>query len=126
MAGWVMIFIGGLAAFLYLKVFLPNVGTFPCVLNSLFGFYCPGCGGTRAIRALFRGKLILSLWYHPVVLYGAVIFSGFMLTQTCERIHVPGIKGWKFHPWYLYGAAAVILLNFIGKNILLRCFGITL
>lgn len=35
------------------------------------GYYCPGCGGTRAITALLHGRLLSSFLYHPVVLYAA-------------------------------------------------------
>ena len=47
---------------------------FPCVLHSLTGLYCPGCGGTRAITALLHGQILNSFLYHPVVLYSAGLF----------------------------------------------------
>lgn len=124
--GCVFLIIGCIGMLLYFKLILPNFDVFPCVLNRMFGIYCPGCGGTRAIFALFQGQLLQSLWYHPLVLYTVVIFGGFMVTQTCERLHVPRMKGWKFHSWYLYGAVAVILLNFFLKNLLLLGFHITM
>ena len=96
----------------------------PCVLNTFFGVYCPGCGGTRAVEALLQGHLLLSLWYHPLVLYTAVIWGGFMSTQTLERLHVPRVKGWRFHDWYLYGAMVLLLGNCVLKNILRLCFQI--
>jgi len=92
----------------------------------LFGFYCPGCGGTRAVSALLAGHPLLATWYHPLVPYTVVIFGGFMLTQTLARLHIGGIKGWKFHEWHLYAAVAIMIANFILKNILLLGFHITL
>lgn len=125
-AGLVCLLMGGLVILFYFKVILPNFPVFPCVLYEMFGIYCPGCGGTRAFGALLRGQLLQSLWYHPLVLYVVVLFGGFMLSQSLERLHVPKVKGWKFHTWYLYGAIVVIFLNFIIKNILLLCCHITL
>lgn len=122
--GCVFLIIGCIGMLLYFKLILPNFDVFPCVLYRMLGIYCPGCGGTRAVSALFHGQLLQSLWYHPLVLYTVVIFGGFMVTQTCERLHVPRMKGWKFHSWYLYGAVAVILLNFFLKNLLLLGFHI--
>ena len=39
----------------------------PCVLNMLTGFYCPGCGGTRAMFALAKGDILKSFVYQPFV-----------------------------------------------------------
>ncbi|MBQ2106068.1 MAG: DUF2752 domain-containing protein, partial [Lachnospiraceae bacterium] len=30
-------------------------GQMPCVVQELTGLYCPGCGGTRALKALLKG-----------------------------------------------------------------------
>lgn len=30
----------------------------PCAFHMLTGLYCPGCGGTRAVRALMHGRLL--------------------------------------------------------------------
>lgn len=133
-AGWIIL---ASAALVY-PLYLMSGIHLPCVLDTFFGFYCPGCGGTRALKALFQGKLLLSLWYHPLVLYTAVVGGGFMATQTAERLQrrltsgqsVSGllcarpVRAWKFHDWYLYGAAALLLGNCIVKNILRLCFHI--
>ena len=119
--------LGVAGAYIYFKLLsLPNAPIFPCVLWSVFGLYCPGCGGTRAVAALLQGDILKSLWYHPLVLYTVVLFGGFVLTQTLARMHVPKIKGWRFHAWQLYGAVVILFLNMIIKNILLLCFHITL
>lgn len=111
-----------LAAF-YLHVVAPNF-PYPCMFFFLFGWYCPGCGGTRALEALLCGRFLLSLWYHPAVLYGAVLSLGFMGTHTLEILRIGRVRGWKFHGWYLYGGMAVIVINWIVKNILLHSVGL--
>ena len=98
----------------------------PCMIHVTTGFYCPGCGGTRAVSALLAGHPLSATWYHPLVTYTVVIFGGFMLTQTLARLHIGGIKGWKFHEWHLYAAVAIMIGNFILKNILLLGFHISL
>ncbi len=123
LAGW----IGSIAlipvCLFYRYFWIPRIHL-PCVLDAFFGIYCPGCGGTRAAAALLHGHLLLSLWYHPLVLYTAVIWGGFMITQTLERLKVPHIKAWHFHDWYLYGAMALLFGNCVLKNILRLCFHI--
>ena len=97
----------------------------PCILWSRFGVYCPGCGGTRAVIHLFHGRLLQSLWYHPLVMYVAVLYVIFMLSHTLKRLHIVK-KGIKFREGYLYGAIAVLVGNFILKNIFKFCFGIVM
>ena len=46
----------------------------PCLFHLATGYYCPGCGGTRAITALLHGQILNSFLYHPVVLYSAGLF----------------------------------------------------
>ena len=127
-AGWIFLVLGLSGSMLYLHYivpFLENTG-YTCVVYRLFGIYCPGCGGTRAVSALLRGHFLAATWYHPLVTYTAVIFGGFMLSQTLARLQVGRIQGWRFHEWHLYGAVAVMIVNFIVKNILLLGFHITL
>ena len=45
----------------------------PCLFQLMTGLYCPGCGGTRAVKALLAGHPVLSFLYHPLVLCTAVI-----------------------------------------------------
>ena len=41
---------------------------FPCLFNLLTGYFCPGCGNTRSILALFNGNIFLSLRYNPFII----------------------------------------------------------
>lgn len=45
----------------------------PCIFRKATGIYCPGCGSTRALRALFRGDFLAALRYNPFSV--AVIFA---------------------------------------------------
>jgi len=109
--------------YFWLQKLLPEV---PCFFSSVLGIYCPGCGGTRAASALARGRFLLSVWYHPLVPYMAVVGGGFMVTQGLSRLGIKYIKGWKFHNWYLYGAIILLGCNFLIKNLLRLVWGITM
>ncbi len=37
----------------------------PCVFRKATGIYCPGCGSTRALRALFGGDFFAAFRYNP-------------------------------------------------------------
>lgn len=95
-----------------------------CVFRCILGIYCPGCGGTRAVYYLATGHPLKSFFCHPAVLYAAVVYAVFMVTVSYRR-HIskkqyPPIKIER----YAYAAAAVLLLQFFIKNILLFCFHI--
>lgn len=99
---------------------------FPCLFQLLTGLYCPGCGGTRALRAIIHGELLLSLQYHPLVLYTVVMIAVELLSLSVARIT-------KNPRWYLghemlfvYIAVVILLANWIIKNVLLVAFGIDL
>ena len=102
---------------------LPDV---PCMFQTFFGVYCPGCGGTRACVAFVHGHFLQSLWYHPLVLYSAVLYVGFMITNGMEMVRVPHVRGWRFHTLYLYGAVGIIVFHVLEKNILKFFFHIYL
>lgn len=54
----------------------------PCLFHLLTGFYCPGCGGTRAVRLLLMGDVAGSFRYHPFVPYMAVVLLAEVLLFT--------------------------------------------
>ena len=95
---------------------IPDIG---CAFRRITGLYCPGCGGTRSFVYLIHGHIIKSLAYHPFVPYVFTIAIIFYVSQTVRFIS----KGrtWAVHlgmPLIIPGAA-IILLNWIVRNIFL-------
>ena len=91
----------------------------PCLFHLITGYYCPGCGGTRAVRALFKGQLLKSAYYHPIVPYAAAVCTAFMATQAAERLSRGKYAcGMRYRSCYVWTAAAIIAVNFIIKNAL--------
>lgn len=112
-------------AFIFLRFILPIMPEMPCFFWKYLGAYCPGCGGTRALIHMLQGNFIKSLWYHPLIMYCVVVYGCFMISHTLRKLHV--IKsGMKYRDGYMYGALAVIVLNFILKNVLKFAFGIVM
>lgn len=98
-----------------------------CAFRSLTGAYCPGCGGTRAVLELFRGHIVASLRYHPVVGYTAALYGWYLLSNTVEWLSRGKIPvGSSYHRWYGYAAVILVAGNWILRNILLFVFHITL
>ncbi len=99
----------------------------PCLFHALTGWYCPGCGGTRAVIYLLTGHPILSVLYHPIVMYTAIV-AGYLLIRNGISIlsHNHLCTKAKFHIAYLWIALALVLGNFVIKNAALILWGIDL
>lgn len=99
----------------------------PCIFHTIFGLYCPGCGGTRAVLALLKGNILQSLWYHPVVVYSAGLYGWYLISNTIEWISKGKLPiGSGYHRWYGIAAVVLIIVNCLLRNLLLLVFHITL
>lgn len=107
---------------------------FPCLFHLLTGFYCPGCGGTRAVQLLLRGEIGKSFQYHPFVPYLAAVL-GIECLIICVRWGKARFTGKKQRPfsvglkqryqWWTAAGVVIVVINFFVKNICLA-FGIDL
>ena len=95
-----------------------------CWVWEHLNLYCPGCGGTRALIALFHGQFFRALWYHPVFVLGAVWWVVYMASQTIWRVR--GKKGWvlRYSDGWLIGLVLVAGINCLVHNLLLVTLGI--
>ena len=96
-----------------------------CILYRFTGWYCPGCGGTRALSALLSGHPLQSFLYHPAVDYVGILCGWFMVSQTIERVSQGRIRiGMKYHDYYLWILLAILILHCGIRNILKLLWGI--
>lgn len=95
----------------------------PCIFHAVTSLYCPGCGGTRACLYLLHGDILRSFICHPFVIYSAAICGWFLISQTIERVSNHRIRiGMRYRDIYLWIAVAIVVLNFIVKNVALIAF----
>ena len=104
-------------------LWLSLTGKLPCMFQQITGLYCPGCGGTRAVKALFKGKFLLSFCYHPLVIYGTAVTIMFMISYALYR----KTKNEKYHLYlenrYVYVGLLILTVNFLVKNYFLLIKG---
>lgn len=109
----------------FLPPALTRIFRVPCVFHRITGLYCPGCGGTRAVEALLQSEMVLSFFYHPIVLYGAVLYGWFMISHTIEYLSKGRLKiGMKYRNLYLYLALILVIINIAVKDVALTAFHI--
>lgn len=96
-----------------------------CVFRDTVGFYCAGCGATRALYYLLHGHLWKSFIYNPFVIYVLAVYVAFM-TNTFLYMHTEKI-GFKKFPivGLIYIGVGVLIGQCIIRNILFLGFGIT-
>lgn len=122
--GWISIgilSIGVLAVKLFPDCF--SKLAIPCIFHAMTGYYCPGCGGTRAVKYLLTGHLIKSFIYHPLVAYVGIGGAVFMISYTLQILSKGKIKGMRFRNGYVYCMLVILILQFILKNALVYYWG---
>lgn len=89
-----------------------------CPTEQFMGFYCPGCGSTRATHHLLNARPGVAMSYNPaLVLVGLPLGAWYLartgiFVATGRRLKIPGIPGWA--GW----AALVLLLSFtLARNL---------
>jgi hypothetical protein len=59
----------------------------PCPFHTLTGLDCPGCGSTRALRALLHGHWIAVLDFNLLLLPGLLMFACGVVQRWSRSIH---------------------------------------
>ncbi|MCR4675422.1 MAG: DUF2752 domain-containing protein [Lachnospiraceae bacterium] len=95
----------------------------PCLFHKVTGLYCPGCGGTRSLHFLLTGHPLLSVIYHPLVIYIAVIALYVLIRHLIDFIKTKSFKlnNFYFKPWMAWMMLIIVALNFVIKNAALIC-----
>lgn len=75
----------GLLGFTYLAMTYLGIG-FSCPIHALTGFYCPGCGSTRAVRAVLAGDMTRAFHNNALLVLSPVILTvGLAIEKYSQR-----------------------------------------
>ena len=107
-----------LIAIVSYMLFLKNFITIPaCPILKYLGFYCPACGGTRAVISLYHFHIIDSFLYNPIVIYTFITTTLYLIIETINLIFKKSISlPWKI---LIYVGLAIFIINWIIQNIIL-------
>jgi hypothetical protein len=95
-----------------------------CLFRKISGFYCIGCGGTRAFNYLVHLHILKSIFYHPFVPYTYFAYFFYTINSFLYRHNKKCIT--KLSPFVLiYIGVGILTINFLVKNIFIF-FGIHL
>ena len=96
---------------------------YPCIFNKVTHLCCPGCGGTRSLRALLNGEILKSIYDYPPLIYGIAVYVIFMI--RCFLYKHFGVRKspdgtvTKF----IYVFIGLIIVQWIVKLVAQICFG---
>lgn len=101
---WLMPF-WAITLFIFIKFKLKGVlDSMPfCVTYGKYGIYCPGCGNTRAVKALLNGDIPLSLRCNPIIVFIILLMILWYLEFAFNKKILPR----SYMPW------AVLIILFI-------------
>lgn len=94
-----------------------------CPSHIFLGVYCPFCGGTRAMSALLRFDIIASLIYNPAILPSFIAF-GVYDVLALRSILKDKATVLRIHRWVWISLVAILVLNWIIRNLLLVIWNI--
>lgn len=98
----------------------------PCTFSRKTHLYCPGCGGTRAVRYFLKGDMLSSFLSNAIPVYTAIvllrIWVALFHNTVMEKIR-KGKKWTLFYRWEMWGILIVVAGYFILRNVFLVLFG---
>lgn len=100
--------------------------SFPCGVHEMFHVYCPGCGGTRALFALFHGQPLHSLIYNPAILLGAALIVYYETGAVITLMKKDGKYYFYRKAGLLYSYLVVVIVFAVIRDWLLVGFQIDL
>lgn len=90
-----------------------------CGLHDNAHLYCPGCGGTRAVKELLQGHIIASFMYHPCILIYTLYFLWYYIGTTLGILWKGKRRFFRFRLWIVMVLIFLPVVFGIGRDILL-------
>lgn len=106
------------------KCFFSYISIPSCWIYENLGFYCPGCGCTRAFIAILNFDIIGSIYYNPTVLYTVIVLFLYIITHTIDKIRKSNHLIMPYSNIYLYIGASLLILHCVIRNLLLVLYKI--
>lgn len=95
-----------------------KANVFPaCLLLSVTGFACPGCGLTRGFHELFHGRFIPALDFNLLIPVWAFVLGYVWISLLMLAVRGRGLPMWMKDPKFLWASMVVLLVFGVLRNI---------
>lgn len=96
---------------------------YQCNFLKTTGFYCPGCGGTRAFYFFSHFNFVKSVYYNFLVPYGFIVIALYAVNGFLFR-RIPRMS-FLLNPFFLLCSGGVlVLVRMIMTNVIMLITGI--
>lgn len=58
-----------------------------CLIKNISGYNCPGCGITRAIAAILKGKLVSAFSYNPLIIIIFPLIAWLIFKELANSVY---------------------------------------
>ncbi|NLO11422.1 MAG: DUF2752 domain-containing protein [Candidatus Cloacimonetes bacterium] len=58
-----------------------------CIIKNISGYNCPGCGTTRAVSAILKGKFAAAYSYNPFIIIIFPLLFWLIIRELANSIH---------------------------------------
>ena len=96
-----------LASYMFL---LPKQYRLSCPIHESTGIYCPGCGSTRAIDAVFHGDMVSAWRFNPLLVLSPLLLATAWAIQRFSKS-----RTWAFI--YFAGLMVIITIFTLLRNL---------
>ena len=114
-----ILFLALLSVFiLYYLIEDPAGGLMPsCVVKSITGWSCPGCGSQRFLHALLNGHPLEAVSYNYFIPVGFLLIGVVIWLEATRKSHPQRYRRF-MQPLYLYLVLALIIAWMLVRNLL--------
>lgn len=114
---WILSGTAAIALVIY-GLFDPAEGYFPrCIIKTITGYDCPGCGSQRAIHALLNGDIIAA-WHHNALMMLTIPFVALLVTTRLYATRLPRLFTALRSTVAAYTITIIVLAWWIGRNLI--------
>lgn len=89
----------------------------PCPFHAATGYYCPGCGSTRALHQLVHGNLAGAFAFNPLAVLVLPYLGYSLLSYTSLVLRRKPLPGYLAPAWQTWAFLAVVLAYWVLRNV---------
>lgn len=90
-----------------------------CVLHSLTGWWCPGCGSLRAMHQLLHGEIAKAFALNPLLLIALPLVGFAIINSAVRKWTGRELVRFTLPASWIWAILAVIILYTVLRNVLM-------